>query len=347
MRIVDLLNAIITLLPINQAEDSDFRENVKKKQKLFLNLFRKINKDDLMLFLPAEYKYLTRRMLLYRFERITRKINTIIDCYYDGYPDDAYKNLHQLLNHVSFITNLKDGYGNFLIIKDPRKLEKVSYFRIRSISKDEIEPPTEKEMFHVSFEKRGLVSTNRFSISGFPCLYLGRSLQVCYEELNSPIERVYANRLEMNPNKIYPLNLTIPEPFTENIYDDNDVLNYDAFCFLLTFPLIHASLFKVKAVCKNDNFKPEYIIPQLLLQYVKKEAPSSSILYTSTKVTENNSNELYHNIVIPVIKIATKGYCPELSAKIKVSKPIQIKHFSNKDLLKAEKILLSYTTQSI
>src|ERR1035437_2867592 len=188
MRIVDLLNALIAQLPIIQTKGSDFRENVRKEQELFFNLFKTINEDDLKLFLPNSDKQLTRKMLLYRFERITKRLNSIINSYFNGFPDEAYKDLHQLLNNVSFITKLSDGYGHFLTIKDPRKLDNVSYYRIRSLGESEVTPPTEKEMFHVPFEKRGFVSTNRFSISGFPCLYLGRSLQVCYEELNIPTE---------------------------------------------------------------------------------------------------------------------------------------------------------------
>ena len=45
---------------------------------------------------------------------------------------------------------------------------------------------TSDEMFHIPFNLRGLVSTNRYSIPGLPCVYLGSSPLTCWEELNKP-----------------------------------------------------------------------------------------------------------------------------------------------------------------
>ena len=39
------------------------------------------------------------------------------------------------------------------------------------------------EMFHIPYEKRNLVGNQRFSLSGLPCLYLGGSSYICWEEL--------------------------------------------------------------------------------------------------------------------------------------------------------------------
>src|ERR1700743_2663250 len=40
------------------------------------------------------------------------------------------------------------------------------------------------DMFHVKFEDRNKISTNRYSIPGFPALYLGESTYVCWEEFD-------------------------------------------------------------------------------------------------------------------------------------------------------------------
>ena len=39
------------------------------------------------------------------------------------------------------------------------------------------------EMFHIPYDKRNLVGNQRFSLSGLPCLYLGGSSYICWEEL--------------------------------------------------------------------------------------------------------------------------------------------------------------------
>ena len=41
-------------------------------------------------------------------------------------------------------------------------------------------------MFHIPFNKRGKVETQRYSAPGYPCLYLGSSVNACWEELGQP-----------------------------------------------------------------------------------------------------------------------------------------------------------------
>lgn len=43
-----------------------------------------------------------------------------------------------------------------------------------------------KELFHIPFENRHLVGAMRFSVSGLPCLYLGSSIFVCWQEMGKP-----------------------------------------------------------------------------------------------------------------------------------------------------------------
>ena len=42
---------------------------------------------------------------------------------------------------------------------------------------------TKDEMFHIPYDKRHLVGNQRYSLSGLPCLYLGGSSYICWEEL--------------------------------------------------------------------------------------------------------------------------------------------------------------------
>jgi hypothetical protein len=54
------------------------------------------------------------------------------------------------------------------------------------------------------------------------------------------------------------------------------------FTILITYPLILASYFIVQN--PEDPFKPEYVIPQLLLQWVRSNSDIGGVCFVSTKV---------------------------------------------------------------
>ena len=73
-----------------------------------------------------------------------------------------------------------------------------SFYRIR-IHKTNF-TLSQQEFFHIPFNLRGKVKTQRFSIPGFPSLYLGTTIYVCWEELNRPnINEFQANFFYTSP----------------------------------------------------------------------------------------------------------------------------------------------------
>ncbi|WP_113663748.1 hypothetical protein [Pedobacter nanyangensis] len=66
-----------------------------------------------------------------------------------------------------------------------------------------------KQILHVPFEKRSIAATGRFNLAGMPCLYLGKSVHACWEELNKPaFETIKASRFKIKEGadyKIYQL----------------------------------------------------------------------------------------------------------------------------------------------
>lgn len=151
-------------------------------------------------------------------------------------------------------------------------------FRMRN-SGDKFDEYSQDEMYHIPFEKNYLVSNERFSISGYPSLYLGASSYVCWEELGRPaLENVtlaifrikqYIKVIDLTYNK----KQEIHKPLKHCLY------------LASTIPVLH----------KDAPFKPEYIIPQLLLQGLvnyKKSNPTKStdyaIKYTSTHFYDRN-----------------------------------------------------------
>jgi hypothetical protein len=83
---------------------------------------------------------------------------------------------------------------------------------------------------------------------------------------------------------------------------------YKAFAW----PLVAACSVKVKN--RKAAFKPEYIIPQLLLQWINK-TQLHGIKYSSTHIDQQQSTYkgIFYNVVIPVRTYhLDDGYCPEL-----------------------------------
>ena len=58
----------------------------------------------------------------------------------------------------------------------------LSFYRART----GVEIIQEKDMFHIPFNKRGIINTQRFSIAGLPCLYLSTSSFGAWLELGLP-----------------------------------------------------------------------------------------------------------------------------------------------------------------
>lgn len=177
------------------------------------------------------------------------------------------------------------------------------------------------EMFHIPFELRGNVKNQRYSISGYPCLYLGRSLYVCWEELGRPIIDTCNMAAIESDKELLFINLRMPTQI--KIKDQ-----------LYRIPLIIASSLKVHN--SNYTFKQEYIIPQILVQCVLKRNTQGGmrikeiksiidgIKYTSTHFNDKQrlfkDINLFTNYVIPVKTINKEGLCSELCKTFKISK---------------------------
>ena len=109
-----------------------------------------------------------------------------------------------------------------------------------------------KEMFHIPNNKRFLVGNQRYSISGIPCLYLGQSTYICWEELGRP-NPYTCNFVGVRNQRILKLlDMTIP------LYSPDPKM----------IPVIPIILSCCLYSRKNRVFKQEYILPQLIMQAI-------------------------------------------------------------------------------
>jgi hypothetical protein len=243
--------------------------------------------------------------------------------YYNGFPSKAY---YEFEEGISFIEDFLFPYPSPALVYN----ELEPYYRAR-IGKDK--QFERKEMFHIPFENREYVTTQRFSIPGLPCLYLSNSTYVCWEELRRPnIHKMQVSRYKLENYKLKFLDLSLTPssicqmlelslvdtmkdikgndvPITKIGLDswDKVTLNY-----IMRWPLIAAC--SIKVTKEGGTFKPEYIFPQFLLQWVTHNKQIDGIKYFS--IEANASAKINHsqliNFVIPPKEINPTGYCKSL-----------------------------------
>lgn len=187
----------------------------------------------------------------------------------------------------------------------------INFFRLRRSS-----TPAQfakVDLFHIPFEQRYKVAPQRYSVAGIPCLYLAGSLYTCWRELGRPpFHELYGSLFWVKrPDSLKMLNLIFTPQLIGKMMDQ---IEFSALAAMLAlWPLLFSCSIVVKQ--RSGPFKPEYIIPQMLLHWlVEHDDQFHGILYGSTHVNEIS---LEHrpfaiNFVLPARKIVEDGHCEHL-----------------------------------
>lgn len=255
--------------------------------------------------------------------QVCEQVINVLDEYLTGSAGRAYSKIENLFelpivgNNLNYLVH---GMGSY------SKSDK-SLYRVRYSDSDLRD---RKDLFHIPFEMRHRVGTQRYSIAGLPCLYLGSSLYVCWQEMGKPdLNKLYLSRFKVNQdNKVlnfaYSLE-TLKHTGLEEFFiwdeDKNDTnLNIAHIVF---FPLLMACSYN--RAHENASFHAEYVIPNLLLQWISKEKSKvSGISYNSTKTKQLRNNKVGVNFVFPpnTNSIISKKFCPDLSSSFHLTKPV-------------------------
>lgn len=203
-------------------------------------------------------------------------------------------------------------------------LKQKTFFRIRSSKTDDNGKNiklSKKEMFHISFDKRYKVSTQRYSYPGLPCLYMGETVDDCLYERGGIIDG-YLNVAIIKANNCN--SVRIADLFFFDEYDFDDLSENQAKHFLQFWPLIMCCSFSYKEGDKM-SFRPDYIIPQMMLEYLidckytnMVKGNSENIIgirYHSVRrqMFPTNEEKKYVNYVFPVQTNNSSGFCQKLS----------------------------------
>lgn len=283
------------LLPYSRDENLPFKDRLKKALSRYVDLAK---------------QYITDPVIISDIKRISSRIIEIVGNYEKGLQSKAFTQLQNLIQGSTTIKPKIDLAKNVMKFDAGKPM---SFYRIRQMPS--IYQVKAEEMFHIPLNKRGIVKTQRYSTSGYPCLYLGESIYGCWEEMRRPSMQTCAVARLQCDSSLNIVNLSVMENEKEYDYPYNQRL----------IPLLIACM--VPVANHDDTYKPEYIIPQLIIEWILKNRTNEKIdgvCYTSTHI--NNEFDFpdskFLNYALPVYSTdPRKKYCNRLCELFKITKP--------------------------
>lgn len=297
---------------------SDFRnllkELKKELEKNSTDTYRKKIEDAFNLYKNRLFIYLGD----HKFENNEELINIVhsnIGRIYNVWADYSKGYIFQSLSRISNLINL---------IETQKVKAGESYYRMRTVDAGET-MFEEAEMFHIPFNLRGNVKTQRYSLPGFPCLYLSDSVETAWLEMGQPaFEYFCVSKIKLSED-LQVLNLAFPYIEDEGLWDNN-INDRKISDYIKNLPLIISCSIRVNESDKNNPFKAEYTIPQMIMLSIMKNKDIDGCMYSSTKRHEKLQNK-HINLALPA-KVANvnetkQGYSSLLSGKFEITKPIK------------------------
>lgn len=185
-----------------------------------------------------------------------------------GDSDIAYQEMSKVL-----------GSDNFFIKSELKNQgQPLLFYRARS----GINWTQKEDFYHIPFDKTYLCNSYRFSIAGYPSLYIGYSKEVCKKEAREKACSCIELMLK-DDSVINVVDLTWTQA------NENPGLT----SFLQAYPII-AACYVVPFYCKNlerecpdiidkQTFREQYIFPQFVTMFIKKNLGVDGIIYFTTR----------------------------------------------------------------
>jgi hypothetical protein len=315
MNAQDFFKSDVLNLPlIRESEEKSLMDFLSITFKNYVSLLKSIDGNDII-----------SKELLNSYDKVKKLCDSIIESlklYYLGYPFKAYIVLKEQIEKEKTIF-----YNLFSTDDISRNIQFL--YRIRT---GDLYNYKKEDLFHIPFEKRNLVRAQRYSIPGLPCLYLGGSAFLCWEETGRPpLSNIHISRfkptvdlvlrvLDFGNKSIYISNFAIPTPLTTYTKSLNKIDSL-VIAHGIFWPLIAAC--SIKSSDKKDFFKSEYIIPQLLLQWILDQTDCDGIRYFSTNIGYTSISPMpVSNFVFPCRTVRDNGFCLKLIEKFELSDPL-------------------------
>lgn len=257
---------------------------------------------------------------------IQKNINSIIHIFTyheEANPKAAQEEMDAMMERMKeeiFIASIDDWVK--IDIKDKyfhtrfRLTPGSRFYRVRAVNEENADIQNNPdELFHIPLSKKALVNNERFSLAGFPSLYLASMLPLAWQECGYPKKYYYSEyQYEKLNNSGCERKLQDELKFLalyspNEIYDWGSIVKYKNFelwlkviiRFMKQYPLILACSFVNQS--GKVTYKQEYIIPQMLMQWVQRnnKVVQGIAYFTCTDLMMFNRRWCAYNIVIPAV----------------------------------------------
>lgn len=182
MTISELNNIIKTELQKNRSSVENYKFYLKQFFKLYRDSVKQISDKSFKEDLPE----ISREDLSKEIQNRTNALLRAYNSYMEG----------KLSTAITIMGNkfLDDHLQTYTLDSD----QKWFRARIKGEGKNGFEP---RGMFHIPFQMRTNVVNYRYSISGYPCFYIGSSILSCWEEMHCPaLDDLVVSRVEVKEN---------------------------------------------------------------------------------------------------------------------------------------------------
>lgn len=177
-----------------------------------------------------------------------------------------------------------------------------------------------KEMFHISNNKKELITAHRYNLSGEPCWYLSNDLYLCWLECALPdifcwckIKTVSEKPLKLinffrwNLDSLYLLK----KDFFSSDKNKKNKATDEILKYYTTYPIFAACSLKVEN--RNAQFVEEYLFPQLFMSWIKSNNDFDGVAYSTELNTtlfkgKSHYGEPIFNIALPTKCFNKDGY---------------------------------------
>lgn len=211
---------------------------------------------------------------------------------------------------------------------------------------ENITPFNKFDMFHIPYDKRYLISNQRYSLPGIPFLYFGTSIydvmiELGVDEKTNDWKNIYCSYFYINkekydtPYEVFDLTNPFYDIFSDTVINTLENKSIDDLKITRSFfKFIIGSVcsFEKTAYFDNKNnsknkFYEEYILPQILTQVLIKNK-LKGVMYSSTKLasveSETNNVSYKNNIALFTDYNPTRHYDVKLYQIFNISHPIKI-----------------------
>ncbi len=301
----------------------DFKETLKDKflgytiiASKFFTVLKSYDKYD---------KYLKYEV---KIKIICDKLIKCIEEYYKGLPHKAYIKFDEMIketfdDEIKFMDYILPWLGDTKFYRTVIISDGKSYSRERC--------------FHVPYTMREKVSTSRFSIPGHPSLYLSDNINLCNIEIGEDKNKLFS-KFVVNYEKKYGPNFRIAD-LSMQVEDVISMLSEEGFEETkLTFIIGYLMRLPIQLACsfiridKNSSFSVEYIIPQIVMQWIKENSSEKAIVGIRYKSCANKlCSRLGNNYVFPTSGLIdeNKNICPLLSKSFVMTLPINSSDYNS------------------